>query len=218
MFIGHYAVSFAAKRIAPHTSLGTLMAAALLLDLLWPILVLVGWEEVRIEPGNTRFTPLNFISYPISHGLVAAIGWATLFAALYYLFARYWRGTLVVWLLVLSHWVLDFVTHRADMPLYANGPKVGLGLWNSVVGTVAVEGLLYAAGVFVYFRVTRAKDSTGKWACVAFVIAMAALYVANIFSPPPPGVKPLLIGAIPFGLVPIAWGWWVDHHREPRFA
>ncbi len=215
MFIGHYAVAFAAKKLAPRASLGALMAAALLLDVLWPIFVLVGWEEVRIEPGNTRFTPLEFVSYPISHGLLAVLGWATLLAALYYVVTRYVTGTLVVWLLVLSHWVLDYVTHRPDMPLYTGGPKVGLGLWNSVVGTVVVEGLMYVAGVFVYLRSTTAKDSIGKWACLAFVFVMATLYVVNIFSPPPPGIKPLLIGAIPFGLLPIVWGWWADHHREP---
>ena len=142
MFIGHYAVGFAAKRFAPQTSLGVLIASALSLDLLWPLFVLAGWEQVRIEPGNTAFTPLNFASYPISHSLVAALGWATLFAAVYYLLTRYRAGALVVWIGVVSHWVLDFITHRPDLPLYPGGSLVGLGLWNSPVATVAVEGLM----------------------------------------------------------------------------
>src|SRR5918992_824866 len=110
MFIGHYAVGFAAKRFAPQRSLGVLIASALLLDLLWPLFVLAGWEQVHIEPGNTAFTPLNFVSYPFSHSLVAAFGWATLFCAGYYFVKRYRAGAVVVWIGVVSHWFLDFVT------------------------------------------------------------------------------------------------------------
>jgi membrane-bound metal-dependent hydrolase YbcI (DUF457 family) len=95
---------------------------------------------VRIEPGNTAFTPLNFISYPISHSLLAAIGWATLFALLYYAVKRYRAGAVLIWIGVVSHWVLDFVVHRPDLPLYPGGPRLGLGLWNSILATVIVEG------------------------------------------------------------------------------
>lgn len=216
MFIGHFAVGFAAKRFAPRASLGVLMAAALLLDLLWPVFVLLDWEQVRIEPGNTAFTPLNFVSYPISHSLVAAIGWATLFALIYYFVTRYGRGALVIWFGVVSHWVLDFITHRPDMPLYPGGPLLGLGLWNLPVATVVVEGLMYAAGVWIYLRVTRGKDGIGRWGFWAFVIAVAAFYVANIFSPPPPSVKPMLIAVIPAVWLLILWAWWADQHRDAR--
>lgn len=192
------------------------MAAALLLDLLWPVFVLWDWEQVRIEPGNTAFTPLNFVSYPISHSLVGAIGWATLFAFTYYLVKRYRRGALVIWIGVVSHWVLDFITHRPDLPLYPGGPLVGLGLWNVPVATVIVEGLMYAAGVWIYLRVTRAKDGIGRWGFWAFVIAVAAFYVANILSPPPPSVKPMLVAVIPAVWLLITWAWWADRHREAR--
>lgn len=219
MFIGHYALGFAAKRLAPRTSLGMLLAASLMLDILWPVFVLVAWEEVRIDPGNTRFTPLEFVSYPISHGLVAVIAWASLFAGLYYLLTRYGRGAVAVWLLVISHWILDFVTHRRDMPLHASGPLVGLGLWNSPIATVAVEGVLYVLGIWIYLRVTREKDEIGKWGLLAFAVAIAGLYVANIFSRrPPSSLKLLLIAALALGLIPVLWAWWVDRHREPRLS
>ena len=216
MFIGHYAVGFAAKRFAPQTSLGVLIASTLLLDLLWPLFVLAGWEQVRIEPGNTAFTPLNFVSYPISHSLIAAVGWATLFAAVYYLIKRYSSGAVVVWIGVVSHWFLDFVTHRPDMPLYPGGPLAGLGLWNSPVATVVVEGLMYVVGVWIYLRVTRTRDGVGKWGLWSFVILLAALYVANIFSPPPTEVKPILIVTTPIVWLIIVWAWWADRHRETR--
>lgn len=109
-----------------------LIAAAVLLDLLWPVFVLLGWEQVRIEPSNTTFTRLNFVSYPISHSLVAAIVWATLFAFLYYLFTRYREGTILIWLGIVSHWVLDFIVHRPDLPLYPGGPR-----WGWACGTLS---------------------------------------------------------------------------------
>jgi hypothetical protein len=171
---------------------------------------------VRIEPGNTAFTPLNFVSYPISHSLLAALGWATLFAAVYYFIKRYSAGALVVWIGVVSHWVLDFVTHRPDMPLYPGGPLMGLGLWNSPVATVVVEGVMYAVGVWIYLRVTRARDGVGRWALWSFVILVAAFYIANIFSPPPTEVKPILIATTPIVWLIIVWAWWADRRRETR--
>lgn len=216
MFMGHYAIGFAAKRFAPETSLGLLIASALLLDLLWPIFVLIGWEQVRIEKGNTAFTPLNFISYPFSHSLIAAIGWATLLAVVYYVITRYRRGSLVLAVGVISHWVLDFITHRPDMPLYPGGPKLGLSLWNHPVATVFVEGLMYALGVWIYIRVTRDLDRIGRWGLWSLVLLLVALYVANIFSPPPPDINAILIVTMPMVWLLIVWAGWVDRHRAVR--
>src|SRR6266702_1654805 len=139
MFLGHFAVALAAKRAAPRTSLGTLLSAALWLDLLWPVLILFGTEQVRIDPGNTAFTPLDFESYPWSHGLLPVLGWSVAAAVFYRARTGYRRGAAVVGFLVFSHWVLDFVTHRPDLPLWPDGPRVGLGLWGSVAATLAVE-------------------------------------------------------------------------------
>ena len=104
MFIGHYAIGFASKKLAPSASLGALIAAPILLDLLWPVFLLLRWEHVSIEPNRNPFLRLAFDSYPISHGLVAVAGWATLFAAFYYGFTRYGAGAIVIWMGVLSHW------------------------------------------------------------------------------------------------------------------
>ena len=214
MFIGHYAVGLAAKRIAPRASLGPLIAAPTLLDLVWPLFVLIGWEEVRIDPGNTKFTPLNFISYPISHSLVATIGWATLFAALYYVVTRYGAGTIAIWIGVVSHWLLDVATHRPDLPLYAGGPKYGFGLWNYPRATMIVEVLLFVVGAWVYFASTKAKDWIGRFIAWAFVLTLAVFYFVNIFGPPPPNVRTVAIAALVFGWFLVLWAWWVDRHRE----
>ena len=215
MFIGHFAVALAAKREAPRASLGWLFAAAQLPDLLWPVFLLLGWEEVRVVPGDTAFTPLAFTHYPWSHSLLADAAWGTLLGALYFSRSRDRRGALVVGALVLSHWVLDFVTHRADLPLTpGGGPRVGLGLWNSVVATLGVELLLSVVALAVYLRATRARDRTGRLALSALVTTLLVIYVGNVFGPPPPGVTAIALVTLSMWLL-VAWGGWADAHRAP---
>jgi len=215
MFIGHYAIGLASKKFAPQASLGALIAAPTLLDLLWPIFILLGWEQVRIDPGNTLFTPLDFISYPLSHSLVSAIAWANLFAIFYYFFSRYLRGAVISWIGVVSHWFLDFLTHRPDMPLYAGGPRFGLGLWNTPRATVIVEVLMYVVGIWIYDRTTHPRDRIGSWGFWSFVAALGLFYVLNVLGPALPNVRTLAIGAIVFGLLLVLWAWWFDRHRQP---
>jgi membrane-bound metal-dependent hydrolase YbcI (DUF457 family) len=215
MFIGHFAIGFAAKRVAPRASLGVLMAAPNLLDLLWPVFLTAGWEQVRIDPGNTAVAPLDFVSYPISHSLATACGWGVLFALIYWGLTRYARGAVVIALAVVSHWFLDFVTHRPDMPLYPGGPRLGLGLWNSIPGTVLVESALYAAGAWLYVSMTGPRDRTGRYALWAFLAVSILLYVGNVTGPPPPNTHVLIMSAFALWLVPL-WAWWIDRHRDVR--
>jgi hypothetical protein len=204
MFIGHAAVGFAAKRWAPDANLGVLLAASFLLDLVWPVFVLAGWEEVRIAPGNTAVTPLDFVSYPYSHSLLAALLWAALFAPLYRAVTRYTRGALVVGIGVLSHWILDAISHRPDMPLWPSGPKVGLGLWYSLPATVLVEIATLAAALWL----CRCRGR-GVWAMVAvFFVA----YTANLFGPPPPSDRAVAMGALLLWIFAL-WGWFIDRRR-----
>ncbi len=214
MFIGHFALGFAAKRAAPRLSLAVLFAAAQLADLIWPFLVALGIEQVRIDPGNTAFTPLDFLSYPYSHSLLFLCIWGIIFGAICAGVVRDRRVLLIIAALVVSHWVLDWITHRPDMPLYPGSAKVGLGLWNSVPGTVAVELTMFIAGVWVYVRATRARDRIGSRAFAAFVGFLIAAYAGN-FGPPPPTVKALVGAAIGVGGVLLLWAWWFDRHRMP---
>jgi hypothetical protein len=148
MFIGHFGVAMAAKRLAPKTSLGILIFAANFLDLLWPILLLLGIEHVRIAPGITRMTPLDFTDYPISHSLIMVLLWAVFVGCAYYTVRRYGRGAWVVGCAVFSHWGLDFIVHRPDLPLWLRGDtRMGLGLWNSPIGTVVAETLCFGLGL-----------------------------------------------------------------------
>jgi hypothetical protein len=217
VFIGHFAVAMAAKRAAPRASLGILVLAAQFLDLLWPVLLLAGVERVQIRPGETAFTPLVFEHYPVSHSLATTLGWAAGFGACYYGITRYRRGAAIVAALVASHWVLDWVTHRPDLPLYPGGPLEGLGLWNSSAATLVVETLIFAAGLAVYLRTTRARDALGRWNPWAFAAFLAVAYLAAAFGPPPPDVRTLAYSAFSIWLL-VAWAAWVDRRREPVSA
>jgi hypothetical protein len=216
MFIGHFAVGFSSKRLAPRTNVALLIAAALFLDILWPIFVLLGWEHVHIDPGNTRFTPLDFVDYPWSHSLVMSMLWATLFAVVYWLATHYRPGALMIWIGVVSHWILDWISHRPDMPIYPGGPRVGLALWNSIPGTMIVELLMFGIGVGLYMRVTRALDGIGRYALIAYVALLLFAYVSDRFSDPPSSVGEIAWLAVIASVVLIPWAWWFERHRELR--
>ena len=214
MFIGHLGLAFAAKKVAPRPSLGTLALAAQLVDGVWPVFLLLGWEKVEIVPGITAVTPLLFASYPYTHSLAAGAVWALLLAGGYYLLRRDGVGAGWIAALVVSHWILDFISHRPDMPLWPDGPKVGLGLWNSVPATLAVEFALFAGGIWLYVSATRARDRVGTWALAAFVLLLAVLYLAAVFGPPPPSVTVLAMSGI-LGWLFVVWAYWIDRHRQP---
>jgi hypothetical protein len=213
MFIGHFGVALAAKKAAPKSSLGTLVFAAQLADLLWPVLLLFRIEQVRIVPGLLPVTPLDFTSYPVSHSLVTQLGWGALLAVVYFLVRRDARSALLVGFLVPSHWLLDFIAHRPDLPIYPGGPRYGLGMWNSLPLTILVEYGLFAAGTAIYLSATRAKDRAGNLALWSLLGLLAVLYLASLFGPPPPNVQALAWSAIAIWLT-VPWAAWADRHRR----
>lgn len=212
MFAGHLAVALGAKRAAPRVSLGALVAAAFALDLLWPLLLLAGVESVRIAPGHTAFTPLDFVHYPWSHSLAAVLAWSLLAGAITAARPRTPLAGVVIGLLVASHWLLDALTHVPDLPLWPGGPVVGLGLWQSIPATVIVEGLLLAVGVELYRRRAPARDAIGRWALAALVTLVAVIWISGPFSPPPPSAQAIAIVGLATWLLPL-WAGWIDRHR-----
>jgi membrane-bound metal-dependent hydrolase YbcI (DUF457 family) len=216
MFIGHFAIGFAAKRIAPRASLGVLIAAPILLDLLWPIFILLGWERLRIEPGITAFNDLNFEHYPWTHSLLMAMVWAGAFAVAYWRRAADRAGAMVLAAAVVSHWVLDWITHRPDLPLYpGDSPLLGLGLWNVPAATIAVEVVMFAPAVWLYSQGTRPRDRTGRYAFWAFVALLALGYAADVASSaPPPSVAAVAWTGLVLGWLSPFWAAWFDRHRE----
>ena len=216
MFLGHQGLALAAKRVAPKTSFGTLFLATQFADCLWPLFLVLGWEHVRIAPGITRMTPLDFTSYPWSHSLLMDAIWAVAFAAIYFAIRRYKIGAWVIAAGVLSHWVLDWISHRPDMPLTPWSPqKYGLGLWNSVWSTVAVELLLFFGGLYIYLKDTRAKDRVGIFALWGFVVFMVVVWMGAVFGPPPPSEAAIKWSGMSIWLA-VVWAYWIDRHRENR--
>jgi hypothetical protein len=217
MFLGHFGVALAAKKIAPKTSLGTLLVAAQLADLLWPIFLLLGWEHVQIAPGTTRVTPLNFSNYPISHSLLTQIGFGIALGLVYYALRRknpgVGRTAIVLAACVPSHWVLDWIMHRPDLPLTPWSVTYhGLSLWNSLPISMALEFGFYGAGVVVYLRQTKAKDAIGRYAFWLLIFFLAGLWLGTLFGPPPPNAKMLAWSALAIWLT-VPWITWADQHR-----
>jgi len=214
LFIGHFAVAFAAKRAAPKVSLGTLFVACELVDLIWPAFVLLGVETVAIRPGITAFTPLDFIHYPWTHSLAMGVVWGFLLALSYAVLRKDIRAAAVVGAVVLSHWLLDAIVHRPDLPLVPGGEaRIGLGLWNSVAGTLLLEGAMFFAALAFYLRGTKALDRAGSWGLWGIVAFLLAAYAGAAFGPPPPSVAAVAWVGLTGGLVTGVWGYWVDAHR-----
>ena len=187
MFIGHYGIALAAKKLAPRASLGTLFFAAVLVDLAWPTLLLAGIEGARIDASLGGATPIVFSHYPWTHSLLAVCVWALALAFAHFAWRRERRVALVLGALVVSHWVLDAVVHRPDLLLMPGGHwAIGFGLWRSPVATLIVELGVFAFGVLLYLRATAGAR---RWPLAALLICLVAAYVASVFGAPPPSIE-----------------------------
>ena len=196
-------------------SLAVLFSAAQLADILWPVFIALGIEQVRIVPGFTAFTPFDFVSYPYSHSLVFLLVWGVAFGLAYRWLTGNRQAVGILAALVVSHWVLDYATHSPDMPIYPGGAKFGLGLWNSIPATLVVEAVMYGAGLWVYLRATEARNRIGRWGLIALAVFLIVVYLASVGTAPSsvPGIYiPALIGII----LLTAWSWWADRHRTVR--
>jgi hypothetical protein len=221
MFLGHYGVALALKRAEPKLSLGTLFVAVQLADLLWGVFLLAGWEQVRIDPGYTAVTPLQFIEYPISHSLFGMTMWALVGAAAYYSWptrdtSRHWQAAALVGVAILSHFALDLLVHTPDLPIGGQDSlKLGLGLWNNPTATLLLELAMLAAGVAVYvvFRSRRHPARPGRLA--SLVLILVAIYLVSFFGPPPPSVTAIAVTDIVGLLLLAALAAWVDRRTTP---
>jgi hypothetical protein len=209
MFVGHLAVALAAKRSAPGVNLGWFVTGVLALDLVWPILLLAGVEQVRIVPGATAVTPLVFDSYPWSHSLVMAVLWGLLLAGAARL-ARVPLSTALTVGLVASHWLLDFASHAPDLPLWpGRSPRLGLGLWNSVPGTLLVEGAMWIAGITLYLRGRPERPWSRRVAFWSLIVVCTAIWASGPWAPPPPSPAALAGFALVIWLL-VPWAAFAD--------
>lgn len=211
MFIGHFAIGLLGKSKDPLPSLAMLFIAVQFLDLIWPVLVLLGIETLSIDPGNTKMTPLNFEYYPYSHSLLMAIVWSIGFGVVYYLFTKNKKGSWLLSGLVMSHWVLDVITHRPDLPLSPfTEEKLGLGLWNLPVVAIPFEVALFAAGIYFYLKHSTAIRKTSFWILAGFLLL---IYFLNIFGPPAPEPMAVAWSANLMWII-ILWAWWIEKPKK----
>ncbi len=214
MFIGHFGIGFAAKKVAPKTSLGTLFLASQFVDLLWPVLLLLRVEQVKINPGNTVVTPLEFTHYPYSHSLLTVVIWSLLIGITYFIVKKNKATSICLSVLVLSHWLLDLIVHRPDLPLIPwLERKTGLGLWQSLPGTIIVEGLVFITGVYFYAKSTNALNRKGLYGLWGLVLVLIILYISNLFGPLPPSTDAIAYSGLLQWLF-IFWALWIDRNRK----
>ncbi len=223
MFLGHYGVAFALKRAEPKVSLGVLFLAVQMVDLLWGVFLLTGWEHVRLDPGAGPLLALQFTDYPITHSLVGGVAWALVAMALYYSWptrdtSRHWEASGIVGLAVFSHYWLDVIVHVPDLTIAGEGtPALGLGLWRNLPATLAVELLLLGAGIAVYVLKRSRKHPIRAGRLTGLAIVLVALYLASLFGPPPPSVKAIAVMDIAGLLLLAVFAGWVDR-RVPGTA
>jgi hypothetical protein len=219
MLVGHFAVGLGAKPIAPRVSVGTLMLAAVVADLLFWAFVLLGVEHVRVSPGITATNALDLYDIPLSHSLAMDAVWAVLLGGSYFLRHRSARGAWVLAAVVLSHWVLDFVSHRPDMPL-APGlhTYLGLRLYNSRIGIFIVEGVLWVVGVVIYAQATRAKNRAGLFGFWLVVALLTLLWISTLNGSPPSNLRVAGISSLIFFSCVVVWAYWMDRVRSIKEA
>lgn len=213
MFIGHFGVALAAKKAAPRVSLGMLIFSAQFLDFLWPLFLWLGVEHVAIAPGVTKMSPLDFTDYPYSHSLLMAAVWSAVIGAGYYAIRRNARGAWIVGLAALSHWGLDWIVHRPDLPIRPGGGlRVGLALWDSWPAGVASEVLIFTAGLWLYLATTGAQDKVGQYGFWSLMGLLCVGWMSTLFAGAPPSVAAIAFGGMVMWLI-VPWGWWADRHR-----
>ena len=225
MNIGHYGVSLALKKTDQKISLGLLFIAAQFVDILWAVLVLLGIERAEIVPGITAANPIDYVYYPFSHSLVTSLIWA---GATYILFrilpaksgSRQSKVALVIATAVLSHFFLDLLIHRPDLPLsVGDSPTIGLGLWNYVLASYVVEGLIFFGGLWIYMRATTLSATTGttfgrKYGMLIFAAFLFITNLMNLFGAPPPNSQFLATFSLATYLLSIGLAFWLDRKRS----
>jgi len=214
MFIGHFGAGFAGKKFSKSASLGTYFLAAQWIDLIWPILLLLGIERVEIQPSASAVTPLNFSYYPFTHSLIGVLVWGILFGLVYYFIKKNLKVSIILGLLVISHWFLDLIVHIPDLPIFpGEGIKVGLGLWNNFMGTVILEILIFGIGAYLYLSATKSKNKIGTYSFIGLVVFLILIYVVNLLGPPPDSIEAIGIVGNAQWLI-VFWGYWIDKNRE----
>jgi len=219
MFIGHYGIGLALKKVEPKLSLGLLIFGAIMLDILFGLFLLSGIEHAKIVPGATVVSPFEFYDYPFSHSAVGVIIWATVGFLAYWLWPKgdrtqRKRPAFILAVAIFSHFILDFISHTPDLTIFGNNsPKLGLSLWNNLGGTIIVEMGIFFVGFILYMRATKSVSASGKYGFALMILILLVLYIGNIFGPPPPNMISAAVIMTAGQLALVALAFWVDRNR-----
>ena len=222
MFAGHVGAALAIGRAERRVNVGVFIAAALLLDVLLWLLVLLGWESVTL-PENFASTHQPRFVFPYSHGLAAGVIWSALAGTAAFLcFARLEtaraRAAALVAAAVFSHWLLDVVVHAPELPLAGAGsPGLGLGLWQNMPAALVVEVVIVAGGIYLY--VTGSRLSRGRTMALAVLalVLLAFTVLGMTVAPPPPSAQAMAGSSLVTLVVVCALAGWLGRPaRETR--
>lgn len=191
MFAGHIGVALAVGSKQRQINLGLFAAAALLLDFVLWLFILLGWESVRIPTDFARSHQPEFV-FPYSHGLLAALLWSGIAAALVYstyapLKRAGFRAAAVLAGAVFSHWILDYVVHRPELSLAGTASRVvGLGLWDHLAVALGLESAILLFGVFLFVSGTKLPKGRAIGIAVICLLILLFTVVGMTLAPPPP--------------------------------
>ena len=217
MHVGHFAAGFIGKRVEPKLSLGTLVLAAMLPDFLWCIFMILGVEHVRFHEARGAVNYFEPYDIAFSHSLLMTVVWAAAFAGLYYFRRRLVRSAAILFALVSTHWVLDVVAHRPDMPLAPGlAARFGLGLWANIPATIIVEGGFWLLAIIVYVRSTYSKRKLATLVFWIGIVLITLIGYNNVAGPPPPNPNTAPIASLIYFSLVVAWAYWMNRLRPAR--
>jgi hypothetical protein len=211
MHVGHFAAGFLGKRVAPQLSLGTMILAAMLADFLWCIFMLAGLEKVQFKTALGAANYFQPIDITLSHSLVMIVVWAAIFAGIHFLWRRNKRPALLLFCLVLSHWPMDVIAHKPDMP-WAPGVSqyLGLGLWTNIPATMIVEGGLWVIAILVFLRTIRWRKRLALLVFWPVILLITLIFYNNVAGPPPPNPQTAPVVSLVYFSLVVAWAYWVN--------
>jgi hypothetical protein len=195
MVAGHFGLAAGIKKIAPRLPLWSLLLATFFLDVVFIFFAASGLEKIiPVDPTNPNAYGGSLIRAYYTHSLVGAL----LISAIAGLFAGWrWgkRGGYVIAGVVFSHWILDLLVHRSDLPILpgnlGNLPLLGFGLWQFPTISAILELILVIGGTWFYYRAAMQAAETSAnpeqrrramTSTVGIAVLLLLLLAANVLG------------------------------------
>jgi len=222
MFAGHIGAALAIGRSEPRINVGAFVMAALLLDLVLWLFVLLGWESVVIPPDFAATHQPVYV-FPFSHGLLASLAWSALAGAAALVVCASLgrsrrRAAALVFAAVFSHWLLDALVHAPELPIAGAGSaRVGLGLWHDMPFALAVETLILLAGLGLFLSGAALPRARKFWFAALCILTLVFTVLGMTVAPPPPSARAMASSSMVTIAIVCALAYWLARpHDRPR--